>query len=94
MKLPLSFLKRKLLNNSIMYIPTKKDLKKIQGNIVDFDENYCSVNDNRKGDNPIKNHTHINAVISFPSYNCTCGCNCDAPIFNLHIESRGNKQFS
>lgn len=77
-----------------MYIPTKADLKRIQGGIVSFSNTNGSIFDKRIGDDLVSNHLHINSVISFHSYNCTCGCNCDAPIVNLHIESRGKKYFS
>lgn len=66
-----------------MYIPSKEDLKKIQGCIV----NYYNTTSSVCGGGPSR-PIPINNSFSLNGYNCTCGCNCNAPIMDFHISER------
>lgn len=74
-----------------MYTPTKKELRKIQGSIVDYNDVHMSV----CGGGctcPCKQSSTIDNARVFVNVtcgcNCTCGAQCNAPIMDMHLDQR------
>lgn len=74
-----------------MYTPTKKELKRIQGNIVDYNDVHMSVCGSGCSC-PCKQSSTIDSLRVLSSgmcgCNCTCGCNCNSVAMDMHIEPR------
>lgn len=70
--------------SGIMIIPNAVQLKKLQGNIVDYMEVHMSVCGSGCSC-PCKHTSNIDMSkklfsVGMCGCNCTCGCNCNAPV--------------
>lgn len=74
-----------------MYIPTKEDLKKIQGRIVNYNDVHMSVCGSGCSC-PCKQSSNIDSsliiIAGMCGCNCTCGCNCSGLTMDLCLNQK------